>query len=80
MDPAKYHMIDSNKLLQAQKEDPVVGIVLALKLDNNQQKNHELEQKNQEVKHFSESGIIYLLILMGFLKEKQSTTTSLSCQ
>ena len=50
MDPTKYHMIDSNTLLQAQKEVPVVGRVLAFKLDNHRPKCHELEQENQEAK------------------------------
>ena len=43
-------MIDSNTLLQAQKEDHVVGRVLAFKLDNHCPKSHQLEQENQEVK------------------------------
>ena len=50
MDPTKYHMIDSNTLLQAQKEDPVVGRVLAFKRDNHRPQCHELEQENREVK------------------------------
>ena len=37
-------MIDSNTLLQAQKEDPVVGRVLAFRLDNNPP-SHGLEQE-----------------------------------
>ena len=50
MDPTKYHMTDSNTLLQSQKEDPVVARVLAFKLDDHHPKCHELEQENQEVK------------------------------
>ena len=50
LDPTKYHMIDSNRLLQAQKENPVVGRVLAFNLDNHRPKSHELEQENKEVK------------------------------
>ena len=45
--PTKYHMIDCNTLLQAQKEDPVVVV---FKLDNHHLKSHKLEQENQEVK------------------------------
>ena len=80
MDPTKYNMIDSNILFQAQKEDPVIRRVLAFILVNHHPKSHGLEQEIKKSKHFSESGIIYLLIPMGFLKGKQSTTTSLSCQ
>ena len=43
-------MIDSNTLLQAQKDDPIVGSALTFKLDNHHPKSHELEQENQEVK------------------------------
>ena len=79
MDSTKYHMIDSNTLLQAQKEDPVVGSVLAFKLDNHCPKCHELEQENQ-VKALLREWNHLFIDTNGIIKGKQSTTTSLSCQ
>ena len=70
MDLTKYHMIDSSTLLQAQKEDPVVGRVLAFKLDNHRPKSHELEQENQEVKALLREWNHLFVDTDGILKRK----------
>ena len=70
MDPTKYHMIDGNTLLQAQKEDPVVGRVLAFKLDNHHPKSHELEHENQEVKALLREWNHLFIDIDGILKRK----------
>ena len=70
MDPTKYHMINSNTLLQAQKEDLVVGRVLTFKLDNHCLKCHELEQENQEVKALLREWNHLFIDTDGILKRK----------
>ena len=63
-------MTDNNTLLQAQKEDPVVGRVLAFKLDNHRPKSHELEQENQEVKALLREWNHLFIDTDGILKRK----------
>ena len=70
MDPTEYHMIDSNTLLQAQKDDPVVGRVLTFKLHNHCSKSHELEQENQEVKALLREWNHLFIDTDGILKRK----------
>ena len=70
MNPTKYHMIDSNTLLQAQKDDPVSGRVLAFKLDNYHLKSHELEQENQEAKALLREWNHLFIDTDGILKRK----------
>ena len=63
-------IIDSNTLLQAQEEDPIVERVLSFKLDNHRPKSHELEQENQEVKVFIREWNYLFVDTDGILKRK----------